>query len=71
MHWRRKVGIAMVFSFMPAMAPLWAMLGENIGVWPTTWGTPAMIRALTPLFVIGLIVTLGSKEQIDSSGEEE
>jgi hypothetical protein len=71
MHWRRKLGIGMLFVFMPAMAPLWAMLGEAVGIWPVEWGTPMMIRVLAPLFVIALIITLGSKELDDSSEVEE
>jgi len=61
MHWRRKVGVFLIFVCMPAMAPLWSMLGENAGFWP--WSTDAMIRLLTPFFVLGLLLTLaGVKE---------
>ena len=69
MHWRRKVGIVLIFLCMPAMAPLWSMLGENIGFWP--WSTEAMIRILTPFFVLGLILTLAGVKEIKQSDESE
>ena len=53
MHWRRKVGIAMCFIFMPAVAPLWSIL-LNIEVEP-------MIRILTVLFVPSILIALGGK----------
>ena len=53
MHWRRKVGIAMCFIFMPAVAPLWALL-LDMEVEP-------MIRVLTVLFVPSILIALGGK----------
>ena len=53
MHWRRKVGIGMCFIFMPAVAPLWALVLDV--------EVETMIRVLTVLFVPGLIVALGGK----------
>ncbi|MEE3310034.1 MAG: hypothetical protein VX230_00895 [Candidatus Thermoplasmatota archaeon] len=53
MHWRRKVGIGMCFIFMPAVAPLWALVFDfEVGT---------MIRVLTVLFVPSLIIALGGK----------
>tara|TARA_Y100000588_G_scaffold313026_1_gene339958 strand:- start:446 stop:628 length:183 start_codon:yes stop_codon:yes gene_type:complete len=53
MHWRRKVGIGMCFIFMPAVAPLWALVFDV--------EVQTMIRVLTVLFVPSLIVALGGK----------
>ncbi len=53
MHWRRKVGIAMCFIFMPAVAPLWALL-LDMEVEP-------MILVLTVLFVPSILIALGGK----------
>ena len=53
MHWRRKVGIGMCFIFMPAVAPLWALVLDV--------EVETMIRVLTVVFVPGLIVALGGK----------
>ena len=60
MHWLRKVGIAMCFIFMPAVAPLWALL-LNVEVEP-------MIRVLTVIFVPSLLIALGGKssEPVDN-----
>ncbi|MDP6906050.1 MAG: hypothetical protein QF440_01370 [Candidatus Thalassarchaeaceae archaeon] len=69
MHWQRRVGILLIFSCMPAMAPLWAMLGDNLGLWP--WTISAMIRVLTPFFVLGLILTLAGGSNSTSDYEEE
>ena len=60
MHWRRKVGIGMCFIFMPAVAPLWALV---FGVEVQT-----MIRVLTILFVPSLIIALGGKS-IEQDGQ--
>ena len=69
MHWRRKVGIILIFVCMPAMAPLWSMLGENIGIWP--WSVEAMIRIQTPVFVFGLLLTLAGVKENEPLNEEE
>ena len=69
MHWRRKVGVFLIFVCMPAMAPLWSMLGENAGFWP--WSTEAMIRLLTPFFVFGLLLTLAGVKENQVQKEEE
>jgi methylglyoxal synthase len=53
MHWRRKVGIGMCFIFMPAVAPLWALVFDV--------EVRTMIRVLTVLFVPSLIIALGGK----------
>ena len=53
MHWRRKVGIGMCFIFMPAVAPLWALVFDV--------DVQTMIRVLTLLFVPSLIIALGGK----------
>ena len=53
MHWRRKVGIGMCFIFMPAVAPLWALVFDV--------EVQTMIRVLTVLFVPSLIIALGGK----------
>ena len=53
MHWRRKVGIGMCFIFMPAVAPLWALIFDV--------EVQTMIRVLTLLFVPSLIIALGGK----------
>jgi hypothetical protein len=61
MHWRRKLGIAMCFAFMPAIAPLWALaLNTEVNT---------MIRILTVLFVPSLIITLGSSATEKKSDE--
>ena len=53
MHWSRKVGIGMCFIFMPAVAPLWALVFDV--------DVQTMIRVLTMLFVPSLIIALGGK----------
>lgn len=62
MHWRRKLGIAICFTCMPPMAPLWALgVGTEI---------ETMIRLLTPIFVIGLIFALGGEVPARRDEEE-
>ena len=61
MQLRRRLGLVMIFTCMPAMAPLWAMLAD------IALGT--MIRVLTPIFVLGLLLTFAGAD--DPSEEEE
>lgn len=61
MHWRRKLGITLVFTCMPAMAPLWSM---GLGV-----DSAMMIRVLTVPFVFGVILALAGNSA--ASEEEE
>jgi hypothetical protein len=61
MHWRRKIDIGIVFSCMPAMAPLWAMALDVEIV--------TMIRLLTLPFLFGLLMTLAGHQP--SHAEEE
>lgn len=66
MHIRRKVGIAMVFAFLPVNAYLWSLVLEMAGI---SLSVNATIRAMTPLFVIGAILAVASGSDI--SDEEE
>ncbi|HIF03934.1 MAG TPA: hypothetical protein EYQ80_00505 [Candidatus Poseidoniales archaeon] len=61
MQLRRRLGLVMIFTCMPAMAPLWAMLAD------IALGT--MIRVLTPIFVLGLLLTFAGAD--DTAEEEE
>ena len=62
MHWKQKLGIAMCFLFMPAMAPLWA--------WAIDAEVAPVIRGMTFLFVPGLILALSGNKLMDEVEEE-
>jgi hypothetical protein len=62
MHWKQKVGIAMCFLFMPAMAPLWALMIDA--------EVEPVIRGITFLFVPGLILALSGNKMMDNIEEE-